>query len=69
MDVKILGNLLRLDDRLGKPDRPSPAGYSKEDYDRSWSSQEWKSGAAAHDRSGKPQKTSWDAIATSSPSS
>ena len=38
------------DDRSGKPDRPSPAGYSKEDYGRSWSSQEWKSGAAAHDR-------------------
>ena len=30
------------------------------DYDRSWSAQEWKSGAAAHDRSGKPEKTSWD---------
>ena len=38
------------------------SGYSKEDYGRSWSSQEWKSGAAAHDRSGKPEKTSWDAI-------
>ena len=31
--------------RSGKPDRPSPAGYSKEDYGRSWSSQEWKSGS------------------------
>ena len=41
------------DDRSGKPERPSPPGYSKEDYGRSWSSQEWKSGAAAHDRSGK----------------
>ena len=51
-----------VDDRSGKPDRPSPAGYSKEDYGRSWSSQEWKSGAAAHDRSGKPEKTSWDAM-------
>ena len=30
------------------------------DYGRSWSSQEWKSEAAAHDRSGKPEKTSWD---------
>ena len=48
------------DDRSGKPERPSPAGYSKEDYGQSWSSQEWKSGAAAHDRSGKPEKTSWD---------
>ena len=50
------------DDRPGQPDRLSPAGYSKLDYDRSWSSQEWKSGAAAHDRLGKPEKTSWDAM-------
>ena len=48
------------DDRSGKPERPSPPGYSKEDYGQSWSSQEWKSGAAAHDQSGKPEKTSWD---------
>ena len=38
----------------------SPPGYSKEDYGQSWSSQEWKSGAAEYDRSGKPEKTSWD---------
>ena len=50
------------DDRSGKPDRPSPPGYSKEDYGQSWSSQEWKSGVAAHDRSGKPDETSWDAM-------
>ena len=54
------GKSVAVDDRSGKLDRPSPAGYSKEDYGRSWSSQEWKSGAAAHDRSGKPEKTSWD---------
>ena len=48
------------DDRSGKLERPSPPGYSKEDYGRSWSSQEWKSGAAAHDRSAIPEKTSWD---------
>ena len=48
------------DDRSGKLERPSPPDYSKEDYGQSWSSQEWKSGAAAHDRSGKPEKTSWD---------
>ena len=54
-----LGKSVAVDDRSGKPDRPSPAGYSEEDYG-SWSSQEWKSGAAAHDRSGKPEKTSWD---------
>ena len=29
------------------------------DYDRAWSSQEWKSGAATYDRSGQPVKTSW----------
>ena len=38
----------------------SSTDYSKLDYDRAWSSQECKSGAAAHDRSGKPEKTSWD---------
>ena len=50
------------DDRSGKPDRLSPTGYSKMDYGRSWSSQEWKSEAAAHDRSGKPDETSWNAM-------
>ena len=56
------GKYVVVDDRSGKPDRLSPAGYSKEDYGRSWSSQEWKSGAAAHDRSGKPDETSWNAM-------
>ena len=42
--------------------QPSPPGYSKEDYGRSWSSQEWKSGAAEHDRSGKPYGISWDTL-------
>ena len=51
-----------LDDRSGKPEKPSPPGYSKEDYGQSWSSQEWKSGAAEHDRSGKPEKISWDML-------
>ena len=54
------GKSVASDDRSGKPEKPSPPGYSKEDYGRSWSSQEWKSGAAEHDRSGKPEKTSWD---------
>ena len=40
----------------------SPAGYSKLDYDRSWSSREWKSEVTAHDRSGKPDKTFWNAV-------
>ena len=29
------------------------------DYDRAWSSQEWKAEATTHDRSGEPHKTSW----------
>ena len=51
-----------VDDRSGQPDRHSPAGYSKLEYDRSWSSQEWKSEVTAHDRSGKPDKTSWNEV-------
>ena len=54
------GESVAVDDRSGKLDRLLPAGHSNKDYGRSWSSQEWKSGAAAHDRSGKPEKTSWD---------
>ena len=34
----------------------------QEDYGRSWPSQEWKSEATAHDRSGKPDETSWNAM-------
>ena len=43
------------DDRTGKPVETSRSDYLQEDYGRSWSSQEWKSGAAEHDRSGKPE--------------
>ena len=57
-----LGKSVASDDRSGKPENPSPPGYSKEDYCQSWSSQEWKSGAAEHDRSGKPEKISWDIL-------
>ena len=56
------GKSVVVDDRSGKPDRLSPAGYSKSDYDRAWSSQEWKSDVTAHDRSGKPDKISWNAV-------
>ena len=56
------GTSVASDDRTGKLVKPSPAGYSKEDYGRSWSSQEWKSGGAEHDRSGKPEKASWDIL-------
>ena len=54
------GKSVASDDRSVKPEKPSLPGYSKEDYGQYWSSQEWKSGAAEHDRSGKPEKTSWD---------
>ena len=50
------------DDRTGKPVQPSRPDYTQEDYGRSWSSQEWKSGAAEHDRSGKPEEMSWDTL-------
>ena len=56
------GNSVVSDNRSGKPEKPSPPGYSKEDCGRSWSSQEWKSEVTAHDRSGKPDKTSWNAV-------
>ena len=56
------GKSVVVDDRSGKLDRLSPAGYSKLDYGRSWSSQERKCEATAHDRSGKPDKTSWNEV-------
>ena len=49
------------DDRSGKPEKPSPPSYlKKKKYGQSLFSQEWKSGAATHDRSGKSEKTYWD---------
>ena len=47
------------EDRSGQPDSFSSTDYSKLDYDRAWSSQEWKSEVTTHDRSGQPDKTSW----------
>ena len=61
------GKSVVADDCLGQLDRLSAAGYSKSDYDRSWSSQEWKSEVTAHDRSGKPDKTSWSMIQQARP--
>ena len=46
-------------ERSGKPDGFSKTDYSKWDYDRSWSSQEWKSEVTTHDRSGKPDRSFW----------
>ena len=48
-----------IDDRTVKPVETSRSDYLQEDYGRSWSSQEWKSVAAEHDRSGKPEEISW----------
>ena len=62
MDIKILENLLQVTIDRGNLWKPSPPGYSKEDHGQSWSSQEWKSGAAEHDRSGKPEVNSWDSL-------
>ena len=62
MDIQDLGKSVPSDDRTEKPVQPSRPDYTQEDYGRSWSSQEWKSGAAEHDRSGKPDKTSWNAV-------
>ena len=52
---------LVLDDRAGKPVETSRSNYSQ-DYGRSWSSQEWKSGAAEHDRSGKSEVNAWNSL-------
>ena len=51
-----------IDDRTAKPVETSRSDYLQEDYGRSWSSQEWKSGAAEHDRSGKLEVNSWDSL-------
>ena len=49
-------------DRSGQPDKEtesfSSTYYSKLDYDRAWSSQEWKAEVTTHDRSGQPDETS-----------
>ena len=50
------------DDRTGKPVHLSQPDCTQEDYGLSWSSQEWKSGVAEHDRSGKPEEMSWYAL-------
>ena len=50
------------DDRTVKPVQPSRPDFSQKNYGRSWFSQEWKSGAAEHDRSEKPEEISWDTL-------
>ena len=56
------GKSVLSDDRTGKLVQPSQPDYSQEDYGRSWSCREWKSGTAEHDRSGKPEEISWDIL-------
>ena len=55
------GKSVVVDDRSGQPDRLSPAGYSKSDYDRSWSFQEWQSEVTI-DRGNLIKLTSWNAV-------
>ena len=63
MDIKILKDMfLTIERGTGQPVETSRSDYLQKDYGRSWSSQEWKSGAAAHDRSGKPVGIAWDAL-------
>ena len=56
------GKSVPSDDRTGKPVETSRSDYSQEDYGLSWSSQEWKSGDGEHDRSGQPDRDSWDSL-------
>ena len=56
------GKSVPSDDRRGKLVQPSRPDFSQKDYGRSWSSQEWKSGAAERDRSGKPEEISWNKL-------
>ena len=56
------GKSVASDDKTGKPVQPSQPNYTQEDYGRSWSSKEWKSGAVEHDRSRKPEEISWDTL-------
>ena len=56
------GKSVLSDDRTEKLVETSRSDYLQKDYGRSWSSQEWKSGAAEHDRSGKPEENSWDSL-------
>ena len=54
------------EDRPGRPGKStdlfenfSSTEYSTLDYNRAWSSEEWKTEATTYDRSGRPDKTSW----------
>ena len=51
-----------LDDRTVQPVEMSRSDYLQKDYGLSWSSQEWKSGDGEHDRSGQPDRNSWNSL-------
>ena len=51
-----------LDDKTGQLVEKSRSDYLQKDYGLSWSSQEWKSGDVEHDRSGQPDRNSWDSL-------
>ena len=61
MEIKILENLLQVTIERGNLWKRQDQ-INQGDYGRSWSSQEWKSGAAEHDRSVKPEENSWDSL-------
>ena len=52
------GKSVGSDDRSEKPENSSPPGYSKEDYGRSWSSQECCGARSI----GEPEEISWDTL-------
>ena len=62
MDIKILENLFLVTTEGGNLWKRQDQIIHKRIMGRSWSSQEWKSGAAEHDRSGKPEGISWDSL-------
>ena len=61
MDFKILKDMFLTIERGNLWKRQDQTIYKK-DYGRSWSSQEWKSGAGERDRSGKAEENSWDSL-------
>ena len=60
MDIKTLENLLQVTIDQGNLRNRHHQVVQKRIMVNLLSSQEWKSGAAEHDRSGKPEKSSWD---------
>ena len=60
MDIKFLRNLLQETIDRGNLRNRHHQVIQKRIYGPSWSSQERTSAVAAHYRSGKPEKTSWD---------